>query len=481
MVESSLISLLKKFDKQQLKDFNNFVKSPFFNTNNALVKLYEYIRKQYPDYAPEKLEKEKVYAKLFGKTEYNDGFIRVLMSNLQNLAEEYLSYTGLQSDPLLKRKYLLDQLSSMGARKHAERVLTGGLKEMLKIEPHDPEDYLGMYYMAFYKRYFYSTQFVVSKNNKPDESTDEQKYFIFHFLLRTLAVHFWHLNQMEIINYEPKLLFLEEIILFLDRNPEFLEVPMLNITFLRLLLLKNNDIKDYYRLKDAFYRTFEKLDVKDAFNTISVILNYCQKNYSKSEEELFLREKFDILKFAAENDLNTFEETEGFDGGRFYNTVSTALEFNETEWTESFIKKYGRELGHDIREYQIAFANALILAAKGNNEEALAKLSKLKNPVSSTNKFNLRVLQLKIYFEMDYIDQAESNADSFRHMIQNDMVLPELYKEAHKNFYNFYVKLLSLKNKNDKPSLNDFKEKISSIKNMIQKKWMIEKVNEIAE
>src|SRR6187399_2721319 len=128
MVESSLILLLKKFDKQQLKDFNNFVKSPFFNTNNALVKLYEYIRKQYPDYSPEKLEKEKVYRKLFGKTEYNDGFIRVLMSNLQNLAEEYLSYMGLQSDPLIKRKYLLDELSSMGARKHAERVLTGGLK-----------------------------------------------------------------------------------------------------------------------------------------------------------------------------------------------------------------------------------------------------------------------------------------------------------------------------------------------------------------
>ncbi len=284
---------------------------------------------------------------------------------------------------------------------------------------------------------------------------------------------------MQIINYEPKLIFLDEIILFLERNPEYLEVPILNITFLRLLLLKNNDIKDYYRLKDSFYRTFEKLDQKDAFNTISVILNYCQKNYSQTEDELFLAEKFDILKFAVQNDLNTFERSEGFDDGRFYNIVNTALEFKEAEWAENFIKKYGKELGPEKKEYLVAFANALLCTTRGENDEAMAKLSKLKNPVASTDKFNLRVLQLRLYYEMGYIDQAESNADSFRHMIQNDNVLPDSYKEAHKNFYNFYVKLLSIKSKGDISSLNDFKDKIGSVKNMIQKKWIIERVNEL--
>ncbi len=480
MIESSLILLLKKFDKQQLKDFNNFVKSPFFNTNSALVKLYEYIRKQYPDYNPEKLEKEFVYKKLFGKTEYNDGFLRVLMSNLQSLAEEYLTYNRFQADTLIKKKYLLDALSGIGARKQAEKVLNEGLKEISKLSPQNPDDYLGMYHMAFYKRYFYSTQFVVNKSNKPDESIfDEQKYFIMHFLLRTLAGHFYHLNQMQIISYEPKLIFLDEITLFLERNPGYLEVPMLNITFLRLLLLKNNDIKDYYRLKESFYRTFEKLDIKDAFNTISVILNYCQRNYSQTDDELFQLEKFDILKFAIKNDLNTFEKSEGMDGSRFHNIVSTALDFKETGWAEDFIKNFGNKLDPDKKDYLIAFADAMVLSSRKENDEALERLSKLRNPASSNDKFNLKVLQMKIYFEMDFIDQAESSADSFRHMIQNDNVLPEAYKELHKNFYNFYMKLLSIKLKHDRTLLIELLGKLNSVRNVIQKKWIAEKVNEI--
>lgn len=480
MVESSLILLLKKFDKQQLKDFNNFVISPFFNTNNALIKLYEYIRKQYPEYNPGKLEKEHVYKKIFGKTKYNDGFIRVLMSNLQSLAEEFLTYQGFKKDTLIKKKYLIDELNSMGARKHAEKVLSEGLKDIAKMTPEQPDDYLGMYYMAFYKRYLYSTQFVVNKNNKPDESIyDDQKYFIYHFLLRTLESYFYHLNQKQIINYEPKLIFLDEIIAFLDKNPEYLESHVLNITFLKVLLLKNNNIEDYYKLKKAFYNVYHNIGKKDAFNTISIIINYCHKNYSKTEDEIFLKEKFDILKFAAKNNLNTFESSEGFDGSKFYNTVSTSLDFDEIEWAENFIKRYGEELISEKREYLVAFTNAMVSFAKKEYDEALAFLSRLQNPKVTSDKFNLKILQLRIYYEINYFDQANSTADSFRHMIQNDKVLPESYKEYYKNFYSIYIKLLSLKLKNDKSGIIEIKEKLKTTKNIVFKRWLIEKADEI--
>jgi hypothetical protein len=221
------------------------------------------------------------------------------------------------------------------------------------------------------------------------------------------------------------------------------------------------------------------LDSKDAFNTISVILNYCQRNYFQTDDELFLREKFDILKFAVRNELNTFDSSEGLDGGRFYNIVSTALDFNEIEWTEDFINKYGIEIEPEKKDYLVAFANSMVLSSRKKNDEALERLSRLRNPASSTDKFNLKVLQMKIYFEKNFIDQAESTADSFRHMIQNDNVLPEIYKESHKNFCNFYVKLLALKNKQDVSSLNDLKDKLTAAKNVVQKKWIVKKVNEL--
>jgi hypothetical protein len=480
MVESTLVSLLKKFDKQQLKDFNNFVKSPFFNTNKALIKLYEYIRKQYPEYSPEKLNKEYVYKKIFGKTEYNDGFLRVLMSNLQNLAEEYLTYAGFSTDPLVKKKYLLDQLNTLGERKLAEKILNRELKSIKDIIPKDPDDYLGMYYIAFYKKYFYSTQFVVNKGNKPDESLyDEQKFITYHFLLIILSNYFYHLNQKQVINYEPQLSFLEEIITFLAKNPEYLESPILNITFLRVLLLKNNDINDYYKLKNTFYSIFEKLDHKDCYNTVSIIINYCQKNYFITEDELFQKEKFEIFKFALEKKLNSFEKNEGFDGGRFNGIVSTALDLNETEWAEDFIKSYSNEIEPEKKNYMTGFAHAMVNFTKGNFDEAMWHLSKLKNPYATTDKFNLKVLQLRLYYEKNFTDQAESVADSFRHLIQNDRLLPETTKEAYRNFYSLYTRLLSLKLRGNSVGLKEFPDTIKSTKPVIHKKWLLEKMDEL--
>ncbi len=480
MVESSLVLLLKKFDKQQLKEFNNFVRSPFFNTNNALIKLYEYIRKQYPEYKPEKLEREYVFKKLYGKTKYNDGFLRVLMSNLQSLAEEYLTYTSFSEDTLTRKKFLLDRLISIGARKHAEKVLNEGLNESARLIPKGPDDYLKLHHMEFYKKYFYSIQFVVNKSNKPDDNQyNEQKFLIYHFLLRILAIHFYDLNQKHVINYESRLSFLDEITIFLEKNPEYLEEPLLNITYLRVLLLKNNDLNDYYRLKKTFYEVFDRIDSKDAFNTVSIVINYCQKNYSISEDELFLKEKFEILKFATENNLNVFDVSEGIDGGRFSTIISIALEFNEIEWAEKFIKENGSQVKEQWREFTVTFANASVSFQKKEYDEALAYLSKLPNPSVNSNKFDLKELQMRIYYEKNFIDQAESTADTFRHLIQNDKLLTERFKEAHKNFHLFYVKLTTLKLKPDSTGVNEFKEKIKSTKNIVSKKWLLEKIEQI--
>ncbi len=479
MVESTLVVLLKKFDKQHLKDFNNFVRSPFFNTNKAVINLYEYLRKQYPEYSPEKLQKEYVYKKIFGKTSYNDGFLRVLMSNLQSLAEEYLTYIGLSHDPLIKKKYLIDQLSFLGEQKLAAKVLNKELKLLEKFKPADPDDYLGMHYMAFYKKYFYSTQFVVSKGNKPDESLyDEQKYLIYHFLLKALSNHFYHLNQKQVINYEPQLAFLDEIIIFLNRNPEYLETPILNITYLRVLLLKDNDIKDYYKLKHTFYDIHSKIERKDCFNTISIIINYCQKNYMLTENELFLKEKLEILKFAVEHEMNSFEKGDGFDSGRFANIISTSLDLGEISWAEGFLKDYSRKLESDRKEFVTGFARAMISFNKGELDDTMKHMAHLRNPAAATDKFNMKVLQLRLFYEKGFFEQAESAADSFRHLIQNDKLLPESYKEAHKNFYSLYVKLLAARAKDVKEGISEMTETIKSVNPLIHKKWFMKKAEE---
>ena len=92
MLKTNLISILEKFDAKEIKEFSEFIRSPFFNKNFNVIRLYEYIKKQYPDFNEDKLDKMYVYKRLFNKGPYNDGFMRTTMFNLGKLAEEYLKY-----------------------------------------------------------------------------------------------------------------------------------------------------------------------------------------------------------------------------------------------------------------------------------------------------------------------------------------------------------------------------------------------------
>ncbi len=480
MNNSSLILLLKNFDKQQLKELGSFVKSPYFNTNKALISLFEYIRKQHPDFVPEKLEKKYVYKKIFGKSEFNDGFFRVLMSNLQNLAEEYLSLKGFQKEPLLKKKFLLDQLIEFPENKKlAEKILKEGLKEADNTEPRGPDDYLGKYHMSFYRKYIYSKNFAATKDNMPAEHMyDEQKYLTYYFLLRMLADHFYHLNQSQIINYTPKLIFLDEIITFLEKNPEYLEFPTLNMTYLRVLLLKNNDIKDLYKLKAALYASYRELGHKDCFNIISIIINFCHKNYFLTEDKKFLEEKLEILMFGLENGITSFDKDDYFDNNRYNNLFSTLMEFERMDEAESFINEYGNKLAPEEQNFWVNYSMAELKSRHGKFDEALDHLSKIRNVKAVSYKLSLKALQLRLYYDAGYIEQAVSAADSFRHFIQKENLMNPALNEQYRNFYSFYLKLPGISSRKGEKEIDEIKDSLIALKNVIHKKWLAARLNE---
>ena len=58
MKNTQLIKLLRTFDQKEIKRFREFISSPFFNKNKNVTKLFEIIRKIYPDFEQEKFTKE---------------------------------------------------------------------------------------------------------------------------------------------------------------------------------------------------------------------------------------------------------------------------------------------------------------------------------------------------------------------------------------------------------------------------------------
>ena len=61
MLKSSLLEILRTFSKQELIKFEDFVRSPYFNKKENVVKLFLEIKKYAPEFESENLDKEKVY------------------------------------------------------------------------------------------------------------------------------------------------------------------------------------------------------------------------------------------------------------------------------------------------------------------------------------------------------------------------------------------------------------------------------------
>ncbi len=92
MEKSSIISVLRTFSSQEIKRFGLYLHSPFFNANTNIVKMYDIIKKNYPDFKNNKLTKEFIFKKLYPKEKYNDERMRFLMSELLRHALDFLKY-----------------------------------------------------------------------------------------------------------------------------------------------------------------------------------------------------------------------------------------------------------------------------------------------------------------------------------------------------------------------------------------------------
>ena len=106
MKKSKLITVLQILESEDLRQIQKLLKSPFFTSNKNILKLFQIIRRYHPDYSNSALAKEKLYAKVFPKTDYSDVKFRNLMGELSKLIEEYLVLHFIRTDTYLQKRYL---------------------------------------------------------------------------------------------------------------------------------------------------------------------------------------------------------------------------------------------------------------------------------------------------------------------------------------------------------------------------------------
>ena len=161
----------------------------------------------------------------------------------------------------------------------------------------------------------------------------------------------------------------------------------------------------------------------------------------------------------------------------FHSVISTGVEAGDHKWVEKMLNAHINDLAPEHRGSFENYFKAEICFLKKDFEGSLSHAGKI-----DISTFLLKTivysLQLRLYYELNYVDEALSTIDAFRHFIANNKKVSAIVSKNRVDFLKFYKKLLMYKNGKRLHNLEKLKtEKLEPA--TLQKKWLMEKLNEL--
>lgn len=474
MHNTKIIKLLKSLDQYEITQFKDFVNSPSFNKNKNVTKLFDELKKSYPKFNAEDIGEEIVFKKVFPKEKYNYFKLKNTASDLFALSKEFLSYTAFKKNNKVKEQLLLAELRTRDLDNIFEQTLKAAVKQNEASEVRD-ENY-------FYHKLLLTEE--LSSYYAPKEP-DEHPYFLqerldlfIRFALIRIVKFYnvmLHEETQHNFKYDPGLF--DEIMKYINNN-NFEHIPTLMVYNNIILLETKLDDKYFFELKSLAEKHRDQLSLVDRYMIFLHMSGYCAYNFNINSRTDLLAEHFKLI-----NEKNAFWVNEF---GKilypdFINEVKISVRVNNFEWAENYIEINKHKLESE-KESTLNFCYGMIQYKKGNPAGALDFLTKTYFPIFIL-KLQVKILQLQIYFETEYFDQAISMIDSFRHYLKRETTIKEDFKVSFYEFLRITNDLIKLKtdHANDRYfQIEKLKAEIKNVKNnqFGVKIWLNEKIKD---
>lgn len=486
MLNSKIIDIFKSFSEDEIKKFREFLNSPFHNKNKKAISLFEILSKYHPHYQNKNLIKENLYQQIFfnGKNfpDYNDASLRNLLSDLMILAEKFLAHISFESDDFYFNERILKELSERKLVRIFEKNLKTGESAIIKKEFEGE----GVYYKKFVIEELKSSssQFYDDlKLYKSDFNIKASEYLTYFYFIKIFKmINFFEFQKQYNIDNLSNIA--EKVIKELNfshilesvKQKSMDDYLILSVYIKMYQALANPDDDEYYfNFKKKVLENDNLFSLLERYGLYICMTNSCVQKIDKGNEKFF-KECFEIYKIMFEKNL--FDVYPGyFSMTTFTAIVTTGVAAKEFDRVEKFIKEYSEKLNPEHKSDALNYSLAQLNFNKKEFGKALEYISQTDTEFSNF-KFQLKILLLKIYFELGDYDSLYYTSDSFTHFLNKNKIVGKNYKIEFNNF----IKILDLliKFKFNKEQKYSFKIK-KSLENtaIASRRWLIEKFKEL--
>lgn len=469
MRESKLYHAIVQLNGHELNRLHRFILSPYFNRNESIIHLFEWIKNDIKIQVKLPIEKEQLWQIAFGLSEeYDDGRMRKLQSDLLRLVEEFYAQEVFEANPIHKAKYLLEAIYN---RNLAEIQLSA-----LKTANRFSDDQLLKHASFYYYKYeieqstFTLTRFQTGRNLKSNIE-DIAKNLDRFYLAEKLRYYCTILDHQNLVEIDYKMLFIDEIIEHVKSN-DYGDTPPVVIYYQILLCYKEPNDRNHFdilkKLINNHIHLFPEIEVAEILDSA---LNYCIKRMNLGHSE-FVLEAFQLFQdwlpkglLFIRGKLTPFH---------FKNIVTSGLRLSEFDWTENFIHHYSQFLDERHRENAVTFNLAQLYFYKKNYIKVIQLLSKVEYD-DITYNLNSKTLLMASYYELDEIEALGSLLDTFRVYLNRNKEIPATRRKHYLNTISIVRKLAKVL-PGDKKEIEKLEQEVESTQGVVSKNWILEKL-----
>lgn len=471
MTGSKLLTLLKTFDKYELNRLRKYVESPFFNENDFLVQLYDLLDK-FLRSNKETIDQQVIWHKIFPKTVYNDTKFRRLCSDLNKLAQDFITFEDFKNQPLAFESYQLRLLNSKGLDKHYLAVERNVNRARKNLKLRD-----SMFYyndaMLEYEKHVYLEKHGVMRTKKVNLGQADFQLDCF-FLSLKLKNYCDAINYKNILNIDIKIGMMEKV-LEAAKEKSYQAVPAVAIYYQILLTLTDRENEaHFFNLKRLLNENNFRFQQQEMRNMYIFAQNYCIKKINTGNAAYY-RELFEIYKTLIETNIILNKGI--IVPWDYKNITSVGLRVGEFKWVEKFVKNYNQHLPKSHQKNALTYNLAILHFYKKDYDEVITLL----RDMSYKDVFDAlqgRWLLVKTYYELDEFDALDALIDSFRIFLRRNKSISKSYQKMYMNAIKFLQKIMKIPYEN-KGSGEKLFLQIKACSPIAERSWLLSKLEEV--
>ncbi|MCB0582386.1 MAG: hypothetical protein KDD10_24120 [Phaeodactylibacter sp.] len=461
METSKLLDAVRALEEPEQSRLRQFAASPYFNEQEELIRLLDYILRFGQGFEGRGLAKENAFQHLFPGMPYEDKRMRYLMSGLNQLVEQFLAAERSRKQENHYRLALLEAVSERGLEK-AYRQTLRKLESSLAAEPYRGGAF---FYHRMRQAETEERHFQLQRRRKYDESIQFASDYLDRFyFLQKLKYACIMLDRQAILQGSYELNIGKEWEAHL-RSRAFFDEPIISLYYTILQALLEEGKESYFRvLRKSLADPGPGIPPGDLQDIYLFAINYCARKIRQGRE--------DYIGQALQLYLDGIQSEILIDNGQlspwaFTNVVKLALRLRRYHWIEHFIQRYAPALPEAFRENALHYNLAELYYYTNRFEQAQEHLKQVA--YSDLNYYlGGRVILAKIYYENEEVEPLLSLLAAFTIFLKRNKLISSDLKQTYLNFCDILFQIVKGKRRHWKK----LGKKIQETRLLTDREWL---------